>query len=74
MLIKAEKILTHNDIEFDQSDAKIFELVTKELTEKIANDLIVNHLVKVQITNETNDDDDALCKVKASVMAYNPDD
>ena len=74
MLLKAERIISHDNYLLNESDYDIFQLVRHELAEKITSDMIDNGLVKIDIANEMTDDIGPIVKVRAMVRAYNPDD
>lgn len=74
MLLKAEKILTHGDVLMDKSTDEIFDIVRRELCEKIVDGIISRNLLKIQIVNELHDDFGALLKVRVTTRVYNPDD
>ena len=74
MLLKAERIISHDNYLLNESDYDIFQLVRHELAEKITSDMIDKGLVKIDIANEMTDDFGAIVKVRAMVRAYNPDD
>lgn len=77
MLIKAEKILTYDNYDnilLDKSPEEIFNIVRRELIEKMVDDCIGRGLVKIEVLNELHDDFGKLIKVRASLRIYNPDD
>lgn len=74
MLLKAERIISHDNYLLNASEYDIFQLVRHELAEKITSDMIDKGLVKIDIANEMTDDLGAIVKVRAMVRAYNPDD
>ena len=74
MLLKAERIISHDNYLLNASEYDIFQLVRRELAEKITSDMIDKGLVKVDISKETTDDIGTIVKARAMVRAYNPDD
>ena len=74
MLLKAEKIISHGDVLMDKSTDEIYDIVRRELAEKIVDECISRELLKVEVVNQIHDDFGAILKVRVSLRAYNPDD
>lgn len=74
MLLKAERILSHGDILLNASESEMFQMVRRELADKIVSDMIDNGIVKVEVAKELHDDFGTIAKIRATVRAYNPDD
>ena len=74
MLLKSERIISDHDVLINKSQEEIFDIVRRELARRIADDCVSKGLIKVEIVNELHDDFGQICKVRATLRAYNPDD
>lgn len=74
MLLKAEKILTHDDVLINKDTDEIFDMVRRELCEKIIDEMLEKDLIKIQIVDEMHDSFGHIIKVRATTRVYNPDD
>lgn len=75
MLVRAEKILSHDGIFMDKSEEEIFNIVREELAKKIIDECIDKGLMQIEVANEINNCTfGSVVKVRASLRAYNPDD
>ena len=72
MLIKAEKILTHDDILLDNSETEAYERA--ELAHKLTELMVEKGLVKTECRHEFTPSDGLITILRMSVRAYNPDD
>lgn len=74
MLAKAERIISEHDVLINKSQEEIFDIVRRELARRIADDCVSKGLIKVEIANERSDDFGMICKVRATLRVYHPDD
>ena len=74
MLLKAEKIISHDPYLMNMSERDMYGGVRHELAEKIVEEMINKDLLKIMVVNEMTDDFGRITKLRASVRAYNPDD
>lgn len=73
MLLQVEKILKFDNQMQDMSEYDLFQCARRELAEKIADKMITEDLVKIEIARSLDDDFGHLTKIKAMVRAYHPD-
>ena len=74
MLLRAEKILSHDEYLMDTGGSDIHQIVNHELAEKLVIGLMNSGLVKVDISYEEDKVLGQIVKLRASIRAYNPDD
>ena len=74
MLLKAEKILSHDDKLLDMSEQELYKFVKFELTTKIVEKMIEDGYVKIEIVHTKDDIFGDQTKIKATTRVYNPDD
>lgn len=74
-LIKAEKVMTHDNVLLDCLDDKKTLLIQMELANQLTKQMIDKGLIKFCTVLDSHDDIFGDCvKFKALVRAYNPDD
>ena len=74
MLIKAEKILTRENMDVDRDQAAQFEYEKKDLAKKIVEYMLEKDLIKMEILKEEHDDFGLIVKIRATTRCYHPDD
>ena len=73
MLLKAERIISYDDVLMDKSQDEIYDIVRRDLARRIMDECISKGLLKVEIVNALHHDFGSIQKVRASLRAYNPD-
>ena len=74
MLLKAEKILTRDNVLMDMSSADMYKIVRRELAEKMIDQILEKDYMKVEVCDEMSDSFGKILKIRASIRVYNPDD
>ena len=74
MLLKAEKILSQQDVLINASEDDIYRWAKTELAEKLVSLMIKNGLIKTLIMYEQDIQKGNVVKLVSTVRAYNPDD
>lgn len=74
MLLKAEKILSHDGVMIDKSQAEIIDMVKWELAEDIVRQMLEEGLAKIEVRMDDHPAIGEYVRVRVTVRAYNPDD
>lgn len=72
MLLKAERILTHDEAFIDEKEMQAY--VRAELANKLTELMVEKGLIKTEIRQEIHPDKGLVVILRMSVRAYNPDD
>lgn len=73
MLLKAERIISRDDILIDRSNEEIMRLANGELCRDIIGQMQAMDLLKLQVVQMENDDGRPIVKVVMTTRAYHPD-
>lgn len=74
MLLKAEKILSHDRFLIDKTEEELISIAKTELANKIVDMLFDKKLLKIEILYDRDVDFDDVARIRISTRAYNPDD
>lgn len=74
MLLKAEKILSHDRFLIDKTEEELISIAKTELANKIVDMLFDKKLLKIEILYDRDVDFDDVARIRISTRVYNPDD